>query len=153
MSITATRHLAKRVGKELLDRDLTHDDVKDAGGPSSPTLTKMLRGDGSSISGATARRLEKVFNWPRGTVAAIADGKEPKWGTPHNLHVVRAIREQFNPALAEFTDDALLAEVEARMVHMAARLHSHGDDSLTFVTDPAAPDGAIVTSRPTRPRG
>lgn len=53
---------------------LTHDDVRDRGGPSSPTLTKITLGDGASISRNTAKKLEKAFGWPEGRVAALGGG-------------------------------------------------------------------------------
>lgn len=53
---------------------VTHDDVKDRGGPSSPTLTKIAAGAGATISLSTARKIEKAFGWPEGRVAALGGG-------------------------------------------------------------------------------
>lgn len=73
MEITATPALAAAVADAM--GPLTHDEIYDKGGPTSPTMTKILRGEGEPISGGTARKLEIALGWPRGRVAAIAAGK------------------------------------------------------------------------------
>jgi DNA-binding XRE family transcriptional regulator len=72
MKIQATPALAEAIRAAM--GVLTHDEVAEAGGPSSPTLTKILLGSGATISTDTARKLEAAFGWPRGRVAALAGG-------------------------------------------------------------------------------
>src|SRR4051812_17687766 len=72
VDIELTPALAQAVF-EWRDRSgLTHDDVRAAGGPSSPTMTKIENADGT-ISPATAKKLEQAFGWQPGTVRELSE--------------------------------------------------------------------------------
>lgn len=144
MPIYATADLAEKIRRAMRDR--THDDIRDSGGPSSPTLTKILKGEGEPISLSTAKRLDQALGWPAGTTAAMSRGELETLDGDEAAAAVTIMREQLNPALAQFTDHELTVEIETRMLLMASRLHAAGDDTLTFFTD--ADGSTVVTSRP-----
>ena len=78
MSIRITKALERTVREELKRiGSPTHDEAKADGGPSSPTITKVLSGKGT-ISVASARKFEKLFGWERGELVRVAEGMEPR---------------------------------------------------------------------------
>lgn len=144
MDIPTTPALAQLVEEAM--KHLTHEDVVARGGPSSPTITKVLAGAGEPISPVTAKKLEKAFQWQEGTVARTALGETPEALQEIASGAGRILRKQLQPRLAGVTDYELLAEVGARMLLMASRLHELGEDSLEVIVDDE--DDSVVTSRP-----
>jgi plasmid maintenance system antidote protein VapI len=98
-SIVATEALAERVRAAMHAMgDPTYDEVGAMGGPSGPTLSKILHAEGT-FSRTTAKKLEKAFDWPPGAVAAIVRGGDPDAGP-----VLRAAREARGLSLRALAD-------------------------------------------------
>lgn len=72
MKPKATPELADAVRAAM--GPLTHDKVHDKGGPSSPVMTNILKGEGATISRDTASKLDRAFGWPEGQAFALATG-------------------------------------------------------------------------------
>lgn len=104
VNILATPALAEAVRAAM--GALTYEEVQALGGPSSPTLTKILRGDGDSISRASARALERALGWPRDAVAAAATGNP--------IHVAGPTESDRASVLASISEVALLNELLRR---------------------------------------
>lgn len=63
-----SEHFAERIKQRMRELGLrTHDDVEDEGGPSSPTLTKILKARSDSLSTTSAKKLERALGLARGT--------------------------------------------------------------------------------------
>ena len=71
------QRLAKCVRDRRGDLGLTQEEVSAAGGPSTPSLRVIERGQQSRYKPASLRRLENALQWQRGSVRAILDGGEP----------------------------------------------------------------------------
>lgn len=98
MSIRVTPALA-RIVREELQRigSPTHDEVKADGGPSSPTITKVLSGKGT-ISVNSARKFERLFGWERGDLVRAAEGMQPRRKVPVQAPDEQEPRAQANGA-------------------------------------------------------
>jgi DNA-binding transcriptional regulator YiaG len=69
----ATRELKEQVQKAMAP-GWTYEDIEERGGPTQPTLTKIMRGEDEPISKASAAKLDRAFGWPRNTAATLATG-------------------------------------------------------------------------------
>lgn len=71
----------RRLGEAVLARrkalGYSQEDVRDRGGPSTTTLTKIEAGHGEGIRGRTISDLEDVLQWGRGSVDRVLAGGEP----------------------------------------------------------------------------
>jgi len=76
MDIELNPNLWRRIEEERDRQDISHDAVRDRGGPSSPTMTKISGGSGT-ISDSSARKLEKALSWHRGSVEKVLAGGKP----------------------------------------------------------------------------
>jgi hypothetical protein len=78
-SIEITAALAKFWKEEVLkEADFTYEDIKRRGGPSQPTLTKMLH-SGESISAKSAKAIEDAIGLERGSLRSAAAGGPVRW--------------------------------------------------------------------------
>jgi transcriptional regulator with XRE-family HTH domain len=75
VDIELTTDLAAVVLDRRAELGMTHDDVARAGGPSSPTMTKIENGRGP-ISDSTMKRLERALGWVPGSIRAFAKSGE-----------------------------------------------------------------------------
>jgi transcriptional regulator with XRE-family HTH domain len=119
--IDITPRLAQRVEEEREKRGLTHDEIAAAGGPSSPTMTKIASGEGR-LSDKSARLLEGVLGWPRGSVRAISVGQEPSLLFPESVSRVEfELRQQISKEFATIFDAAVEFETGVTSVSAALR--------------------------------
>lgn len=77
-SIDVTPALVEFWKGVLVDADFTYEDIKLHGGPSQPTLTKMLR-VGQSISANSAKGIEDAIGLERGSLRSVAAGGPVRW--------------------------------------------------------------------------
>ena len=63
---------------EAVSAELTYEDIRAAGGPSQPTLTKLAKGEGT-IRKASADALEDAIGLERGSLRRVAGGGEATW--------------------------------------------------------------------------
>lgn len=73
VQLRATPELRDQV-KKSMPPGWTYEDIKARGGPTQPTLTKIMDGEGEPISAASANKLDRAFGWPRNTAATLASG-------------------------------------------------------------------------------
>lgn len=93
---------------------MSHDDIAAAGGPSSPTLTKIASGAGT-ISMKSAKKLEEALGWDEGDVRRFATGERQAKDLAFDKLVVEG--ETAN----ELGDVERAIEVIIEMLHHARR--------------------------------
>jgi len=71
------QRLAERVRERRLDLDVTQEDVRSAGGPSTATQRLIEGGLQYRYQPVVLRRLEHALRWQRGSVRAVLAGGEP----------------------------------------------------------------------------
>lgn len=76
--VEITPVLAKFWNDVLGDGSFTYEDIRQRGGPSQPTLTKLTNGRGT-ISADSAKRLEDAIGLERGSLREVARGGVPRW--------------------------------------------------------------------------
>lgn len=71
----------QRLGEAVLARrhelELTQLEVWNSGGPSNTTLTTIENGQQTSLSRATARKLDKGLQWVEGSAKRVWEGGDP----------------------------------------------------------------------------
>ena len=76
------QRLADRVRERRTDLDLTQEDVRAAGGPSTATLRLIEGALQDNYQQIILRRLEDALGWQRGSVRRVLDGDEPALASP-----------------------------------------------------------------------
>jgi plasmid maintenance system antidote protein VapI len=100
VDIPVTPELAAAIQAEIDSEHLTYRQIAKRGGPAAPTMTKILKGEGT-IGPSTAEKLEAAFRWSDGTIARLAHGQAVK-------------RRKTEVLLSEATDAQILAELTRR---------------------------------------
>jgi len=80
MDIPVTPDLGRAIDAEIREQALTQKKIADRGGPSGPTMTKILKGEGPPISPSTADKLERALGWPEGAIARLARAQARRRG-------------------------------------------------------------------------
>jgi hypothetical protein len=104
--IDITPAMARAVESAMRAHGLTHKNIRGRGGPSSPTMTKILTGEGK-LSADAARRLEDVLGWEDGSISRTAQGKSP---VPKQQAVQPGTKPE---VLADFSDGIIAGIVQS----------------------------------------
>ncbi|MEU3452092.1 hypothetical protein ABZ671_00415 [Micromonospora sp. NPDC006766] len=101
----------QRLGRHVVHRreqlGLTQAAVHHAGGPSAATQRVIENGSQTSYRGAILRSLERVLQWPDGTIDNILNGAEPPSAMPATP---LADLEQLEPELRHHASDPYRSE-------------------------------------------
>lgn len=100
VDIPVTAELARAIQAEITEQNLTYAEIDERGGPSSPTLRKILSGEGT-IGPATARKLETALGLARGSISLLARGQQKR-------------ARKAGPLLREATQAEIAAELARR---------------------------------------
>lgn len=149
MKVDITPALAEKVAAAL-PPGITHDEIRESGGPSSPTMTKVLSGDGA-ISEQSARKLENLLGWSRGSVRAAAAGGEPRYvvNDPSttagaHAHVVQTLAESQRSSLTDFSR---VIESVISLLALAAGVEEPATQELLLLAAQTALTHSIETRR------
>lgn len=134
---------------------LTHDEVRDRGGPSSPTLTKIEREGGpDTVGDSTFKKLDKALKWERGSARRLwLDGTTPREVEP-TVHVVPSWALGTHESLVTYAQslEERVARLERRVdgnAKRAAPIDPPGDDSGADKPSPPTPVSRFPSKQPT----
>lgn len=121
--MTITPELAEAVRRAVELTGYTWEEVAHRGGPSSTTMTGIVKGEPKPITPATCRKLDAAFDWPIGTARTLVD---PTYDPPR---VTEAAGGQ--PRTVRDLTDEQRAEIEARFEVIKQEMH----DLRAFIQD------------------
>lgn len=128
--------LAEKVSRHMHASGLSQIDVAGRGGPSTTTLTKITKGEGS-ISSRVLRQLDQGLGWAEGTSAQVLAGPPAR---------------SSSQSLSTWTDDELLDEIRHRMQGGGGRDRSAANTDAGETPAPAKTDYTTAARRGRRER-
>jgi DNA-binding XRE family transcriptional regulator len=124
MNITPA--LSDAVSRALDLTGYTWEEVARRGGPSSTTMTGIVKGEVKPISVATCRKLDAAFDWPLGTARSLVDpGYQPPQAVEAPEGFTRVARTLTEEQRAEI--DKRLEQIRQEMHELRAFIHGQLD--------------------------